>query len=266
MYSIDINLLNDRSEYADAYMPSGQVDSGDKTPLYLGFAFAGSLLGLVMATFGVITIVNQNLVAEEAELDAQLALLAPQLAEMDSLKAQEQQVRTETQALAQVFTQIKPWSATLQDIRDRVPPSLQITKIVQKTDQPKQDPKAKKKQEKGKEQEEGKGTEKQETANAGAPKQNSNLTISGKSLSFGDVNDFVLTLRQSPFLKSGQTELVKSSRSGEGKAKVSLVQYELRAKMGDVPATELLQALRAKGATGLVSRIETLKQQGVFKP
>ena len=241
MYSIDINLLNDRPEYGQAVATSGPVDSDDKTPLYLGLAFAGSLVGLVMATFGVLTLMNQNLVAQEAELDAQLAELAPQLAEVDSLQAQEQQVKSETQALAKVFNQIRPWSATLQDIRDRVPPTLQITKIVQKTNKPATQPDSPPSQQ----QAQSDGQPQAASPPPPAAKPTSTLAISGKSLSFGDINDFVLTLRKSPFLEGNKTKLINSERKDKQskKTRINLVDYQLNTQIGDVPATELLQAL-----------------------
>jgi type IV pilus assembly protein PilN len=40
-------------------------------------------------------------------------------------------VKGETVALATVFDQIKPWSAMLQDIRERIPPGVQIKTIEQ---------------------------------------------------------------------------------------------------------------------------------------
>ena len=263
MYSIDINLLKDHPDYGQEVIVSGDGDGGDKIPLYLGFAFAGSLVGLVMATFGIVTLLNQNLVAKEAALEAQLSELAPELSEVDNIQAEEQQVKTETQALARIFNQIRPWSATLQDIRDRVPAKLQITKIEQKSNQvvatPGQQPSSA-------------GTAEQQKANQAAPaaglSQPSQLTISGKTLSFGEINDFVLTLRKSPFLKGDNTQLVKSERKAkkdQGPA-TALVDYELSTEIGDVPATELLQVLKAKGAKGLVTRIETLKRQGVIQP
>lgn len=248
MYSIDINLLNDRPEYGQQVVSSANYDSDDKTPLFIGLGVGAAALGLVLVGFGVTSFLNQQLVAEEENLDSELAQLAPKLAEVDDLKAQEQQVKAETKALATIFNQIKPWSATLQDIRDRVPPTLQVIKIQQKavtppapTGQPNATP----------------------VATLSAPTQ---LTITGNAISFNDVNDFVLTLRKSPFLTVAQTQLMSSERKTNDKTKVSLVQHQLETTINDVPASELLQILNAKGASGLAARIGALKQKGVMNP
>jgi type IV pilus assembly protein PilN len=258
MYPIDINFLNDRPEYSSSTVTKGTyVGGGDsKTPLILGGAVAGGLLGLVLLAFGGLTLWNQQLAAKEQELDSQLSRLAPQLAEIDKLVAQETAVQAETSALAKIFNQIKPWSATLQDLRDRVPPALQITKIEQVAPSPPPSP----------------SPSPSPSPNAGAsptpppapPAQE--LKIGGNSLSFSDINDFELTLRKSPFLKADKTQLVSSERKTDSQSKVELVDYQLRTEINDVPASELLQVLNAKGATGLVTRIESLKTQGVMKP
>jgi type IV pilus assembly protein PilN len=256
MYPIDINFLNDRPEYSSATVTKGTyVGGGDsKTPLILGGAVAGGLLGLVLLAFGGLTFWNQQLTAKEQDLDSKLSQLAPQLAEIDKLIAQEKAVQAETSALAQIFNQIKPWSATLQDLRDRVPPALQITKVEQviaapPSPSPSPSPAA--------------GASPAPAATA-PPVQE--LKLNGNSLSFSDVNDFELTLRKSPFLKADKTQLISSERKTDGQSKVELVDYQLRTEINDVPASELLQVLNAKGATGLVTRIESLKTQGVMKP
>ncbi|WP_299492079.1 PilN domain-containing protein [Acaryochloris sp. IP29b_bin.137] len=251
MYSIDINLLNDRPEYGQQVVTSSNYDSDDKTPLFIGLGVGAAALGLVLISFGVMSFLNQQLTAEEENLDDELAQLAPQLAQVDKLEAQEQQVKAETKALATIFNQIKPWSSTLQDIRDRVPPTLQITKIQQKAAAP-------------------------SGQKAGQPKPNAapvatlsaptQLTITGNAISFNDVNDFVLTLRKSPFLTISQTQLMSSERKTNNETKVSLVEHQLETTINDVPASELLQILNAKGASGLAARIGVLKQKGVMNP
>jgi type IV pilus assembly protein PilN len=252
MYSIDINLLNDRPEYGQQVIFSPGYDSGNKTPLLVGLGIGGAALGLVLIGFGVMSFLNQQLMAEEENLDGELARLAPELAKVDSLKAEEQKVKAETQALATIFNQIKPWSATLQDIRDRVPPSLQLTKIEQKAATPAQP------------QQTGQPNASTPTMTPlAAPTQ---LAITGNALSFNDVNDFVLTLRKSPFLTVASTKLMSSERKTNDKTKVSLVENQIETTINDVPASELLQVLNAKGATGLAARIGLLKQKGVMNP
>jgi len=251
MYSIDINLLNDRPEYGQQVVASANYDSDDKTPLFIGMGVGGAALGLVLIGFGVTSFLNQQLTSEDQKLDSELAQLAPKLAEVDDLKAQEQQVQAETKALATIFNQIKPWSATLQDIRDRVPPTLQVTKIQQQAAKPPAPPA---------------GQPNAQTAPVASLSAPTQLSITGNAISFNDVNDFVLTLRKSPFLTVAQTQLTSSERKTNDKTKVSLVQHQLETTINDVPASELLQILNAKGASGLAARIGALKQKGVIKP
>ena len=253
MYSIDINLLNDRPEYGQQIVTSPGYASEDKTPLFIGVGVGAAALGLVLISFGVLTFLSQQLIAKEENLDDELAQLAPELAEVDSLKAQEQQVEAETQALATIFNQIKPWAATLQDIRDRVPPTLQITKIEQKAATPPAN----------EQQQAGQPPAQAPVAALAAPTQ---LAITGNAISFNDINDFVLTLRKSPFLTVAQTQLMSSERKTDDKTQVSVVEHQLETTINDVPASELLQVLNAKGASGLAARISILKQKGVINP
>jgi type IV pilus assembly protein PilN len=258
MNQIDINLLNDRPEYStgSSSTPTSSFNSADKTPLFLGGALAGGLIGLVLLLLGGLTVYNQQLASENEQLDSKLSQLAPQLSKVDELKAKESVILAETAALAKVFNQIKPWSATLQDLRDRVPPTLQITSIEQAVSaapapSPSPSPAP---------------APSGQATPVPAPPPSSDLKIIGNALTFSDVNDFELILRKSPFLKPEESKLVSSQREADSQSKASLIKYEMKTQQNDVPASELLQVLNAKGATGLVARIETLKRQGVMKP
>ncbi len=258
MYSIDINLLNDRPEYSQEVVSSRGAGSGDsKVPLFLGIAAAGSALGLVLVSFGLLSFLNQRQLAKEKSLDAKLTALAPQVKEVEALQAEQKVTEDETVALATIFNQIKPWSSMLQDLSDRVPPTLQITKIEQKVGAAAAPA----------------GNQPNNGANADPnapppPPPVNGLKLTGNAISFGDVNDFVLTLRKSPFLEDGKTKLSTSERdqnsnNAEG---VELVKHEVETEINTVPASELLQALNTTGASGLVSRINLLKQKGVIQP
>lgn len=262
MHQIDINLLNDRPELGTATATQGTFvgSSGEsKTPLYLGGALAGGLVGLVLLFLGGLSLFNQHLAGKEQSLQADLDKLNPQLSKVDELQAKEKVVMSETEALATIFNQIKPWSATLQDLRDRVPSTLRITKIEQVASapptpapgQPTPTP----------------SPSPSPGAPPVAPLPANDLKLSGTTLNFSDINDFELTLRKSPFLKADKTQLTSSQRDPvDSNTGVALVKYDLQTQLSDVPASELLQVLNAKGASGLVSRIEVLKRQGVMKP
>jgi type IV pilus assembly protein PilN len=267
MYQININLLNDRPEYSSSTVSSkGTLAGADNTPLIWGGAFAGGLMALTLLAFGGVSLWSQQLVSQEQKLDADLSELAPGLSKVSELKAQEQVIQSETAALAKVFNQIKPWSATLQDLRDRVPATLQITKIEQTASAP--PPPANSAQANSlsnKALESSADKAKSDAAAAAPPPPAGDLKISGNTLNYSDVNDFELTLRKSTFLKPDQTKLMSSQRENNAQTGINLIKYEMQTQLSDVPASEILQVLNAKGATGLVSRIETLKRQGAMK-
>ena len=263
MYQIDINLLNDRPELGTGTVSQGTFAGGStesKAPLFLGGALAGGLVGLVLLLLGGLTLFNQQLSSREQTLQSDLDRLAPELSKVDALQNKEKAIVAETSALATIFNQIKPWSATLQDLRDRVPSTLRITKIEQTaaappagqaTPAPAPSP----------------SPSPSPGAPPAAPPPSNDLKLSGTTLAFSDINDFELTLRKSPFLKADKTQLMSSSRDPvDTQTGVALVKYEMQTQLNDVPASELLQVLNAKGASGLVSRIEVLKRQGAMKP
>jgi type IV pilus assembly protein PilN len=267
MYPININLLNDRPGYSAGPVSSkGTLSGADNTPLIWGGAFAGGLLALTLLAFGGFSLLSQQLVSQEQKLDADLTALAPGLSKVSELKAQEQVIQSETAALGKVFNQIKPWSATLQDLRDRVPATLQITKIEQTAAAaPPPSSSAQTNSLSNKALESSADKAKSDAA-AAPPPPAGELKISGNTLNYSDVNDFELTLRKSAFLKPDQTKLTSSQRENNAQTGINLIKYEMQTQLSDVPASEILQVLNAKGATGLVSRIETLKRQGAMKP
>jgi type IV pilus assembly protein PilN len=260
MFSVDINLLRDRPGFGKEEVSRG-VATGpvDNTPMILGGVAAAAAIGLVLLGSALLTFRNQQLADQERNLDDQLAKIAPQLSELDKLKAEEQRINAETQALATVFNQIKPWSATLQDIRDRVPPTLQIAKIEQAAPAPPPAPAP------AAAPAEGAAPAPAPAASAPPPDGSTALTLTGKARSFSDINDFVLILQQSPFLKSGSTKLVRSQRAAEDAKGPSLIDYTITTATTTDPASNLLPELSKNGAVGLVSRINFLKQKGVIK-
>jgi type IV pilus assembly protein PilN len=269
MYPININLLNDRPGYSAGPVSSkGTLSGADNTPLIWGGAFAGGLLALTLLAFGGFSLLSQQLVSQEQKLDADLTALAPGLSKVSELKAQEQVIQSETAALAKVFNQIKPWSATLQDLRDRVPATLQITKIEQTAAAapPPASGSAQTNSLANKALESSGDKAKSDAAAPAPPPPAGELKISGNTLNYSDVNDFELTLRKSAFLKPDRTKLTSSQRENNAQTGINLIKYEMQTQLSDVPASEVLQVLNAKGATGLVSRIETLKRQGAMKP
>lgn len=261
MYNLDINFLNDRPEYRpdSGKSPRAKAAPGSMVPLFLGVAAGVFLPAVVAVLWLILQNKNAELQAQSAELDAKLGELRAADEKVAAINAQAGQITTETNALATVFNQIKPWSAMLQDIRDRIPVGVQIDTIQQA------DPVA---------------------PTPENPNPPTTVTISGIARSFNDVNDFLLTLQKSPFLKAEQTQLVsadlrdnptqlevqqpaagQSGASNTVQVKLpQVVVYKIQTSLSDVPASDLLRELERKGAVGLVTRIRTLQQKGVIKP
>lgn len=275
MYSLDINFLNDRPEYkpdvAARARPRAAVSSDSRKPLILGGL---ALLLLPAIALGLLLFLqNQNAQLEEqqARLDAQVRDLEAKRKEIASIQNETKQVKDETNALAGIFNQIKPWSAMMQDLRDRIPPGVQVTSVKQLPPAPNTAPQP----------------AASPGANAAANQQPvlGNISIIGNANSFNDVNDFLLVLQKSNFLKPEETKLVKAEldqnarklepirlRNDQSGANANelpelpkQVQFEITTALSDVPASELLRELDRKGATGLVTRIETLQQKGVIQ-
>ncbi|KGF73429.1 hypothetical protein DO97_20385 [Neosynechococcus sphagnicola sy1] len=292
MYGLDINFLSDRLERPEA---SGgiirAVNPESPVPLIAGIATGVLLPVVVGGLWLLLQNQNSNLEQQQAELDNQLKNLTTQLKDVAAIRSQISQVTGDTDALVGIFNQIKPWSALLQDIRDRTPPGIQIAAVKQTepppvpvvstpSPSPSASPKA---------------------AAAGAPATPAaatpaapatpapppppppiaNLEISGVARSFSDINDFILILQQSPFLQTGTTRLIKAdlidnpTQVDLSKAPLAtgaivkmpkVVAYTIQTSLSDVPASELISELNRNGAVGLVSRIETLKTKGVIKP
>lgn len=270
MYSLDVNFLKDRPEYSprtgDKPAPSPQ-SVGSMTPLLIGVAVGLLLPALVGGLWFFLQQQNAGTEREIAELEAKLGGLKQAEQQIKQLTDETNNVRNETAALASVFNQIKPWSAILQDIRERIPPNVQIETIEQKQVLAKAAP-----------------APAPTPAKPGTPAAPPSTTpttmleIVGSAKSFNDVNYFLLTLQRSPFLKSDETQLIvaklednpskiernypQTQNQSGGNVTYQLpkfVGYKIQTSLNDVPASELLRELDRKGAVGLVTRIRTLQ-------
>lgn len=281
MYSLDINFLNDRPELGSdkkrastaGQRRSRPANPGDKRPLFLGAALGLAALALSGGIFLYLSTQNAALEAEQQDLDGKLGDLAAKEKEAADVEAQIKAIKKESTALAGVFNSIKPWSALMQDVRARIPASVQILSVkpapadaAPPSGQPAAKPAV--------------------GAVEGAPPAG-NVLISGVATGFNDVNDFLLVLQKSSFLKAEATKLVKAELQtedrklepirldnvpgSEGATQAELpripkqVVFSIKAALTDVPASELLRELDRKGAVGLVTRIEALQQKGVIQ-
>ena len=264
MYSLEVNFLKDRPEFKTE---TGRrrprtvaLPTGNWTPLYVGLAVGLLLPALVGAGWWFLQSQNNQLEQQIAEIDKELNTLGIQEQQIKKLQEETDQVKGETQALATVFNQVRPTSALLQDLRDRTPAGIQIEEIKQTAPpaapaaQPGQPP---------------------------VPNASGGVEINGLARSFNEVNDFLLTLQRSPFLKYVDTKIVKADLV-DNPAKIELfgnqpssttttiklprvVNYTIQTSLNDVPASELIRELERKGTLGLVTRIRTLQEKGVIR-
>ncbi len=260
MYSIDINFLNDREERPVlATQPASVVrqTSVDRTPIAIGLGVLVAALAGVGGYFGLLKYQESTLQKRQAELDAQLTELQAKLAEVDRIKAETEAARAESRALASVFTNIRPWSAIVKDIQNRIPTRAQLSQVTQTEGTPVPP------------------TEGVEPA----PPEAGGININGTACSFDDVNDFVLTLKNSPFLESETVQLNTSSLGGEvlgrcpGEAQrdepTQLVNYTIASNIKSV-STEQFDRLLAElenqqASVGLSSRLKALFETGVLE-
>ncbi|QQE66333.1 hypothetical protein GFS31_30310 [Leptolyngbya sp. BL0902] len=260
MYSLDINFLKDREVRVYDAKPRAKGGGGgaapaDRRPLIYGLL--GALVPIGLA--GVYWIVSQGqlrqLQARKVSLDNELAQIQAQLAEAGNIQGQIDAVRAENSAFVSIFNEIVPWSALLEDIRDRTPSRIQITTITQDGGLiPAITPEA-------------------TVASAGG------LTIEGVACSFEDINDFALVLQRSPLLEAGTVAITEADQQDElldpqvqGRCPGTppnvpsyLVDYTLRANITSTPSAELIDELERQGAVGLVARLRALRETGVIE-
>lgn len=315
MYSVEINFLNDRPDYKPQpkviKKQGGGFKVADQTALIAGVAVGVFLPSVVGGLWFVAQSKNQELQQKLASLEGELNGLTTKDQEIKRIQAEADQIKAQTQGLATLFnTSIKPISAIFQDIRERVPSGVQISSIQQTvtvdeefkktaaaapkppatpTPTPSPTPAA--------------------TPAGGAPAGSApppaapppgpppaqvnwelfkqKIQLSGTANSFDEVNDFMLTLKQSPFLNATEVKLVEANLV-ENSLKVALpeikgptlavpapppqlelptvVEYKIEVGVNKTFASQLVRELTRSGAIGLASRIETLQNKGVVVP
>jgi type IV pilus assembly protein PilN len=131
MYSLDINFLKDRDTRIFETRTRSRADGADRTPLLYGFLGALVPLALVLGYWAFSRNQVSQLEAKNTELDGELAQIQGQLREISGIQSQIDGIKAENNAFVSIFDQIVPWSALLQDIRDRTPTNIQITNLSQ---------------------------------------------------------------------------------------------------------------------------------------
>lgn len=258
MYSPEINFLKDRPDLRDEPVPvQRRAMPTGIMPLILGIVTGAIVPLAVLFAWGLLQFQNQKLQTQEEELDAELGQMASQMGKVQQIRERAQQVQNETTALAQVFARVRPWSAILQDIQDLTPESVQVNNVQQMGGEAKRQ-----------------------------------VEVAGAAGSYTSVNDFVLTLEQSPLFESESVALLSTelrpnplqvevrdptapaeSPGGQAgqqpKYDVQLPQvvaYRIRATLSDTSAFELVRYLESKGAVGVATRIEALRKLGIVQP
>lgn len=254
MYGIDINFLNDRADRpVEAIVPVNQpaANSAGKTPMFIGLGVVIAALAGVGGYWMILQHQQKGLVAQNAQLDGQLAELQQKIAQIDTVRQQTQAIESEITALAGVFERIRPWSAIVRDVQGRIPSRTQIERLVQI--EPDEDAIA-----------------------AGTASIAGGLDLAGNACSFDDVNDFMLTLKNSPFLEGETVEITTASlgEPQEGRCPgevengqpLELVSYTIAGDIKSIPATALLDELnRQQESTGLAARIRALQATGAIE-
>jgi type IV pilus assembly protein PilN len=243
MYSIDINFLRDRkldSQTSGTSFKKEATPMSERVPIFIGVGVAVALIGLAGGALLVLNNQKATIQKQIAELELKINQLQQQNVEVQKIESEITNISQETEALVSVFKNIKPWSALLAEISVIIPPNVQIQSISQS---------------------EGK-----------------TLNIRGIASSYDDVNDFVLTLKSSKFLNSEKTQLNSTnlrdhpqSTSGAKEDDQPLIQwpkvmnYDITTELSEIPASELINDLKSRGAIGLITRMKTLEQKGAIK-
>jgi type IV pilus assembly protein PilN len=261
MYSLDINFLKDRSpaELNENKPVRQPLNIEEFKPALLGVGVGLCIPALVFVGLWFLQGQNKRLTQEIAKIEKEGKDLDVKLADIKKIKDETAGVKEQTQALVTVFDQIRPWSAMLQDLRDRIPANVQVENVKQIP------PVIEKNAQSSK--------EKKPSNPAGL------LEISGYARSFGDVNDFLLSMGQSKLLNAADStistaELVDAppitgaiqleTKSEETIKPPQVVKYTIKASLSNVPASELMRELEQKGTVGLVDRIRSLQKTGAI--
>jgi type IV pilus assembly protein PilN len=279
MPDFQVNLLKDRfiKDKVDNFSNKNidrNITLKQRVPLFIG-------LGLGMLSFlgisGTIYYLNEQISSTQAhiqDLDLKLARLKRQRQNLISIQKKLADVKSQTQAVVNVFLQIQPISAILKDVSDQIPVGSALDSFSL-------------------------------SDNLSSPGAKNipvtSIVLTGTAHDFDQVNDFLLALLKSDFFNQNPTItniqkalLVPTSvafikpkdfpkniewtpkdntlvlKSPQEITTITVpaneVQYTINSQLTQIPAGKIIQIMQQKGAQGLVIRIETLKTQGLLKP
>jgi type IV pilus assembly protein PilN len=269
MYSLEVNFLKDRPSHSpknSGKKPGISIPVGDLTPIYIGVALAVFFPVLTGLSWWLLQAKNTEVAENIAQLEQENQKLEAEIGNIKKIQDETKKIKDENQSLVSVFDQIRPWSAMLQDFRERIPQTVQLENIKQITITPtvSASPAA--------------SSGSPPAATSPVPVASSGVELVGFARSFNDVNDFLLTIQQSRFLKAKEARIVSAELvdaplqpgaptaiNGIPVKPIQVVKYTIQSSLSDIPASELMRELEQKGSVGLVSRIRSLQQQGVIK-
>lgn len=290
MYSLNINFLKDRPEFqtgkqAAEKKKGGGSAQGSQLPLVLGAIVGLALPAAALGAYGYLIWDMGNLNRNILALDQNLSDLQQDLDRAAKAERTTQVIREQTDALTGVFNQVKSWAAALEDIRDRLPQGVQLQSVTEVPPQASSSAPA---------AASSSATPPAEGA-AVPPPPRSVITIRGYASSVESIGEFLLLLRSSPYLDPDSTVLVgaemvsnpaqvESAPAGgapqepqEGSSYTvvnpealeaaaaqvgqlpQLLEYTITTTYTSKPAEELIQALDRSSATGLVVRLEAIR-------
>lgn len=287
MYSLNINFLKDRPEFqtgkqAAEKKKGGGSAQGSQLPLALGVIAGLALPMAALGAYGYLIWDMGNLNRNILALDRNLSDLQQDLDRAAKAERTTQVIREQTDALTGVFNQVKSWAAALEDIRDRLPQGVQLQSVTETPPQASSSAAS---------------TTATPPADGAAvpPPPRSTISIRGYASSVESIGEFLLLLRSSPYLDPNSTVLVgaemvsnpaqvESAPTGgapqeptEGSSYTvvnpealeaaaaqvgqlpQLLEYTITTTYTSKPAEELIQALDRSSATGLVVRLEAIR-------
>ncbi|MBW4507395.1 MAG: PilN domain-containing protein [Scytonematopsis contorta HA4267-MV1] len=278
MYSLEVNFLKDRPTHSpkgSGKKPGISVPIGDLTPIYIGVALAVFFPVLTGLSWFLLQAKNTEVAEEIAKLEQENQKLEVEIGNIKKIQEETRKIKDENQSLVSVFDQIRPWSAMLQDFRERIPQTVQLENVKQITitppapSTPPPAPAA---------PADGSAPPAAAAVPAAPALPFPGVELAGFARSFNDVNDFLLTIQQSRFLKAKEARIISAELvdaplqpgaptaiNGVPIKPIQVVKYTIQAGLSDIPASELMRELEQKGSVGLVSRIRSLQQQGVIK-
>lgn len=237
MYILDINFLNDRAAAETQAVERQPI--ADSQFLIYGGAVAVVSLALVGGAFFFLNSANEGIQKDLAVLTAKETELNGKIKNLEGQEKQLQAIQATTGQLLNLFIGNLPASAIAEEIRKRTPLTVQIRSITQ--------------------------------SSIAASPQNPNQALSvinldGTTTNYGELNDYILLLKGSPLLDGDKTKLVSATlQQATVDKNFTLVNFQIQAAVTSKNAAELLPELQKRGADGLVSRVNLLRQQGVIK-